>query len=244
MENDAEFYNDKWARVIRALPTGGQYRFDLRQHGYNQIVDAIPAGSRVFDYACGLGIIDKNLEDKGCKVSGCDFSSVAIDYVNSQCTGTYRVTDEIFGGPYDYIIAIYVLEHLKDPISWVKGCLQKADTVICAIPRDFRHAGEHVDMAWNNWEHFYELFSGFNVEKIDKYGKNMGAFNHPIIKFTKGKDMHISLREECNAADEAKKKVVQPKKKVVEKKKVTTVKKRGRKKIEITEDVTESTQLD
>ena len=54
MENDANYFNKKWTDVIRRLPNGGNYRFDLRKHGYQIICDYIGNGAKVFDYACEL----------------------------------------------------------------------------------------------------------------------------------------------------------------------------------------------
>lgn len=199
MENDANYYDSKWKTAIKGLPNGGAYRFDLRQHGYNLVKKAIPDGSTVFDYACGLGIIDIQLEkEKNCKVSGCDFSPVAVDYAKSQCTGDFRVTDKVFNGPYDVIIAIYFLEHIPNPVEWCEMCFEKTEEIIVVLPRNFLHHGEHVDMAWKNWSHFFKMFEKYNPTRLDiKSGARqdamadrdvlypmIGQFAHPIIKFT------------------------------------------------------------
>jgi hypothetical protein len=190
-QTSKEYFDKKWEGVIKQLPTGGNYRFDLRKHGYQIIVDYIKQASKVFDYACGLGIINKMLVDqKQCKVSGCDFSQVAIRHCNDTTDGDFRETTEIFG-QHDYIIAIYYLEHIKNPVEWLKDALKYAPKVICALPNNFNRTGEHIDMQWSNWESFNELFKDFKVTRLDegKYPSGLcAAFKHPIFMFEeKGK---------------------------------------------------------
>ena len=182
-----EFYNDKWTKIINLLPNGGQYRFDIRQHCYNIIKDHIDEKSKIFDYACGLGLIDLQLElQKNCKVYGCDFSDVAIDYINSKIKSKnhFKVTDELFGEKYDYILAIYFLEHIKDPVEWCKEALKAGKKIIAVIPANFNRNGEHVNMQWKDWDSFNELFKGFKMERldVDKYSNISTGFQHPIFE--------------------------------------------------------------
>lgn len=235
MEHDANYYDQKWVKVIKNMPVGGDYRFDLRKHGYKLINDTIPKNNKVFDYACGLGVIGQMLEDKGVVVDGCDFSPVAVDYCNDAITlGEFKVTGDIWG-KYDVVIASYFLEHIPEPWEWVEMALNHAPRVICSLPRNFRHVGEHIDMAWNNWEHFKEVFKDFDFIRLDtidknnidtmadsdiKYPRGIGQFAHPIIEFRKkgmfqgdngidenGEPIKAVKREEKKA------KVVKPKKK-------------------------------
>jgi hypothetical protein len=186
-QTSPEYFDRKWNDIIPRMPVGGGYNFPKRQHGLNIIKDHIDPNSKVFDFACGLGVIDKQLkEEKGCIVSGCDFSQVAVDYCNQNTDGDFRKTDTIFGDVYDYIIAIYFLEHIKDPVGWLHNCFNHAPKVICAIPNDFNIRGEHIDMQWKNWDSFYELFNEFKVDRldIDKYSGNVErCYKHPIILF-------------------------------------------------------------
>ena len=198
MEYGPEYYDNKWLAVLRNMPRGGDYRFDLRQKCYDLIKGVIPDGSKVFDYAAGLGIIDIQLQkNNACDVSGCDWSKVACDYIESQCPGTFKQTDEVFGGPYDVIIAIYFLEHISDPVSWLEMCFKKTERVIVALPRNFSAHGEHIDMAWDSWPAFDKLFSDYKILRLDiKEGADphtmadpdlvysgIGQFAHPIIEF-------------------------------------------------------------
>jgi SAM-dependent methyltransferase len=191
MNYNAQYFDRKWESVIRLLPVGGSYRFDLRQYAYDIIKKEIKSGSRVFDYACGLGVIDIQLaKEKNCKVSGCDYSQVAVDYVKKKSRGEFRKTDKVFGDKYDYILAIYFLEHIKNPVEWLNDCFKNTNKAICVIPNDFRQYGEHIDMQWKDWDSFDKLFKGFKVTRLDtgRYPKGLcRAFNHPIFMFEKKK---------------------------------------------------------
>jgi hypothetical protein len=184
---DQHYFDKKWQKVISLMPNGGDYRFDLRQYGYDLIKNEIPEGAKVFDYAAGLGVIDIQLEkEKGCKVSGNDFSKVAVEYLSEKSKGNFQQTGEIFGGPYDVVIAIYFLEHIPNPVEWLDLMLDHSEKVICAIPNNFTRNGEHYDMQWTSWDTFYELFKKFKTERIDegKYPAGLTrAFQHPIITF-------------------------------------------------------------
>ena len=193
MTYDEKYFDGKWTSVIKEMPSGGNYYFHLRQYGMNIVKGLIADKSSVFDYACGLGVIDKQLRDeKKCKVSGCDFSQVAIDYVVKQTGGNFRKTSNFFCGPYDYILAVYFLEHIIEPQRWVSKALKYADRVICVLPNDFDHHGEHIDMQWSSWEDFAIKFSDFFWTRIDNktsYPVNIPmAFRHPIIMFSKERE--------------------------------------------------------
>lgn len=213
MMYSADHYDAFWKAIIKALPKGGSYRFDMRDEGYNIIKDTIPEGSKVFDYACGLGIISIKLsKEKDCSVYGCDWSAVAVEYVNMNITkGEFRHTDEIFGGKYDYIIVSHFLEHLEKPVEFLSEVFKHTDKAIISLPNNFRHVGEHVNMQWSNWAEFNNLFSDYDIERIDegKYtSKTQSAWQHPIFIF-KEKNMHPSYREE------KKEKVIKKAKKIV-----------------------------
>ena len=77
----AKHFDAKWREVISQMPQGGDYCFYMRQYGYDIIKDVIKPYSYIFDFACGLGVIDGQLaREKGCKCSGADISSVAAMY--------------------------------------------------------------------------------------------------------------------------------------------------------------------
>lgn len=185
-QTTSEYFDNKWNKIIHRMPNGGDYRFDLRYYGHQIIVDHIGDSKRVFDYACGLGVIDLDLVANSCVVAGCDTSSVAVDYAQQNVDGIFKKTDKLFGEGYDYIIGIQILEHMEKPVEWIKECLEKSKSVIVALPNNFRKVGEHVNLQWSNWDEFNELFKEFNVKRLDEgqYPNALcEAFKHPIFEF-------------------------------------------------------------
>ena len=241
IEQTPEVYNLRWKKIISLLPTGGDYRLDNRARAWRIIADYIGEDKKVFEFATGVSYLPEYLDENGCKVSGCDFSSVAVDYASKW--GNFKETGEIFGSGYDYVTACQFIEHIEDPATWVKDALSYAPEVICSIPNNFRQVGDHYLMQWKNWDEFYKLFEDLEIERLDKpenYAGNPTAWNHPIFIFRKktlnenkknhnkgGADMHISTREELNKEDDAKKGIV---KKPVIKKVVEAVKPKPKKK--------------
>lgn len=183
------YWNQKWTGIISKLPDGGDYFFNHRQYGYDIIKASILDGSRVFDFACGLGIIDRQLrEEKKCRVSGCDLSSVAVAHARKITTGDFRKGSTIFGGPYDAILAIQFLEHIDDPVEWCRRALGFGYQILAELPNNFRRTGEHTKMAWTSWENFFELFKEFLIDRLDldMYPENLqGAFKHPVVRIAK-----------------------------------------------------------
>jgi 2-polyprenyl-3-methyl-5-hydroxy-6-metoxy-1,4-benzoquinol methylase len=183
-----EHYNQKWEECIKRLPTGGSYAFQYRQYGHDVVKSLIPDGSRVFDYACGLGIIDIQLErEKNCIVAGCDFSDVAIKFVQSQVVNPHAFTvgDQFHGDEYDFILAIQFLEHIKHAREWVEECLVRAPKLICVLPNNYLRHGEHIDMAWGSFEEFEALFKGITHTWVKtNYPSHLhSAWRHPIVMF-------------------------------------------------------------
>ena len=189
MTYDTSFYNKKWADVIKKLPKGGSYHLDLRQHGHEIVKDHIEEGSSVFDFACGLGVVSSQLEaEKQCKTAGCDISEVAVNYVKEHTDGDFRVTDEMFGEHYDCVIALQFLEHIPNPVEWLNYTFKYTEKIICSLPNNFNHTGEHTNMQWSSWGQFQKLFKGFTWKRVDKDKYPSGLahpFKHPIVIFTK-----------------------------------------------------------
>jgi hypothetical protein len=112
--------------------------------------------------------------------------------------GDFRVSEEIFGTGYDYIILSHYLEHLEDPVKWIKKIFHKTNKIICILPNNFYKIGEHVNMKWSNWKTFYSLFKEFKIKRIDegKYSSNLiGAYRNPIFIFEKKKNKKSKAEE-------------------------------------------------
>lgn len=200
MKYDNTYYDTVWANVIKLLPVGGPIRFDMRQYIYSEVMKHVPEGSKVFDYACGLGLIDIRLEkEKGCKCYGCDFSAVAVEYVNMNIKrGEFRHTSELFGDWYDVILGIAYMEHTNQPRKWVDAMLEHTNKLIVTIPNNYRQQGEHYLMQWSNWGEFVSILRGLKWKRVDNYqDKNHHqAWKSPIIIISKEEDMHPNYRDD------------------------------------------------
>jgi SAM-dependent methyltransferase len=238
MSYTPEYYDAKWTETIKLLPRGGKYRLDMRQACFEQIKEIVKPGSKVFDFACGLGVASIQLsKEKGCKVYGCDYSAVAVEYVNMNIqSGEFRHTDKIFGDNYDYIMAIAFIEHIENPREWIDDALKYTKNLIVTIPNNYRQVGEHACMQWANWAQFEGVLEGLNWARVDDYGKHPthSAWASPIILITKERVMHPNYREEKPAE------VKKPAKKIKVKKEKTIKAEKDNKTIKAVDEVTES----
>jgi len=192
MSYGVEHYNNKWKRIISGLPNGSNYRYDLRQYNYDFIKGRIPRLSKIFDFGCGLGIIDIQLfKEKDCDVYGCDTSNVAVDFINSKFDiDRFCVGDRFFGKGYDYILAIHFIEHISNPVEWMREALEYGKRVIFTIPNNFRCSGEHENQQWHDWNEFHFLFQEFNLIRLDGLYPECckGDWSAPIFEATNVKE--------------------------------------------------------
>lgn len=123
----------------------------LGQCGWNKLVlkfieKNVPfgdvSGKKVIDIGCGWGAFPRVLKDKGLKVTATDISEFIIKKAKRiQKDIDFRVEDvekEIgVAGKFDYIFALEVLEHLKNPhkaVRNIKKKLQKGGYFIFSTP--------------------------------------------------------------------------------------------------------------
>jgi len=105
---------------------------------HSRVIAAIPRGSSVLDIGCGTGTVATALQNKECVVSGVDgLPPELVDGVETY----YQVSldnDPLPVAPskFDYVLLLDVIEHLKDPESFVEALYeslsQAPDTQIIA----------------------------------------------------------------------------------------------------------------
>ena len=84
---------------------------------HSRVVEFIPPGSRVLDLGSGMGAVGAALKAKGCFVVGCDVERGAL----VECFDRFVVCNldnglpELGNETFDYIIALDVIEHLRQP---------------------------------------------------------------------------------------------------------------------------------
>ncbi len=78
---------------------------------------ALPQGSRILDYGCGVGLLAEHLMKvlPGGQVDGFDVSKESIERVSEdlQKQGTFTTSLAALGGEYDVIVLSNVLHHVK-----------------------------------------------------------------------------------------------------------------------------------
>jgi 2-polyprenyl-3-methyl-5-hydroxy-6-metoxy-1,4-benzoquinol methylase len=137
IEQTEEYYDKRWSNTIALLPTGGDYRLDLRSRAWKIIADYIGKNKKVFEFATGVSHLPEYLRENSCIVKGCDFSQVAVDFAKEH--GDFKKTDKIFGSGYDFITACQFIEHIKDPAKWIDEALDLAPIVIYGKTRYTRY---------------------------------------------------------------------------------------------------------
>jgi 2-polyprenyl-3-methyl-5-hydroxy-6-metoxy-1,4-benzoquinol methylase len=83
-------------------------------------------GMRILDFGCGQGAFSQRLVDKGMIVDGCDINTDQIKAkVNKKITFDLNteINPGLFSDQYDMLIALEILEHLRDPWKYLNDCL-------------------------------------------------------------------------------------------------------------------------
>jgi 2-polyprenyl-3-methyl-5-hydroxy-6-metoxy-1,4-benzoquinol methylase len=147
-------------------------RFKLWRKGL--LFDAqhwVESGSSVLDVGCGLGFSLMELENMGCKAFGLDpdvnVSKIAKKLDLNIKVGTME--DKLFKNKkFDYVIANQVLEHVEDPIEFLKLCKNQISAngrIILSFPNSDSLTRKMLGKNWLHWHAPYHL-NHFNRKSI------------------------------------------------------------------------------
>ena len=89
----------------------------------------------ILDFGCGQGAFSQRLIDAGMIVDGCDIDTAQIKAkVNRKITLDLNkdINTDLFSEKYDVVIAVEILEHLKNPWKYLNDCISllKDDGII------------------------------------------------------------------------------------------------------------------
>lgn len=181
--NTPEYWNDTFTQEI----INGKERIEMER--FNKVSEFIPDENiEVLDLGCGKGELVKFLSSKHkhIKLTGIDFSSIAVAYGKEKCpTATFCAIDALnlsyyssLNKKYDYVVSFETIEHVDKPykfISEIKYCLKKNGWLILSTPYDNRvKAGlEHVYSF-----DFFDVLDllrekDWDIIEIYRYGNNL-----------------------------------------------------------------------
>lgn len=125
---------------------------------------AAPVRHRVLDLGCGSGALSRRLSDAGFKTTSCDIGPesfhAAGDFIKIDLNGDFA--RELSYREYDYIVALELIEHLENPLHFLRQLRQLSSPntrIFISFPnihmwqavRSFVQDGTFVN--WNVWQY-------------------------------------------------------------------------------------------
>lgn len=146
-EKELEEYYSKWMFALPPEEKVEQWRSHTRK-GADEIMKLIAAQRTgpvrsVLDYGGGLGFFARAFADHIADVHLFDMSAASCEYARSAFAPHLTVHDEagaaLAAGPFDLILVNQVIEHVIDPVSFVKpllAALAPGGTIIVTTPNN------------------------------------------------------------------------------------------------------------
>lgn len=101
-------------------------------HGYLtpcvlQELSRLPAGARILDLGCGNGAMSVQIHKQGHQVCGLDLSESGVAQARKllpqfqfEVASVYDDLVQLFGGQFDAVVSLEVVEHLYDPRTYAR----------------------------------------------------------------------------------------------------------------------------
>lgn len=125
----------------QVAPTLDGIRRDHRAR-YEFAARTLPAGSRVIDFACGVGYGARILADAGHKVQAVDISEEALAYGERHYAHpliTFRRLDANAAaelGAFDAAVCFETIEHISDPQRLLRALRDSAPLLLASVPNE------------------------------------------------------------------------------------------------------------
>lgn len=109
--------------------------YGLHEDIFKILIPFLKKDMHILDFGCGQGAFSQRLIDAGMQVDGCDINTdqikakvnrkIALDLNN-------EINPDLFSEKYDVLIALEILEHLRNPWKYLNDCLSliKDDGII------------------------------------------------------------------------------------------------------------------
>ena len=148
-----------------------QYDRTDRMDIYKNIKHLIEKEDTILDLAIGGGREIRILRDEGYEniVDACDYFQEVLDFIKTKDLKIRRlyqqdVRKDLGEDKYDIVIATEIIEHLDDPIDFIKRALAKANKYLI-ITTPERDTGQFEQHVWSFEKEDLEVFGG-TVERI------------------------------------------------------------------------------
>jgi SAM-dependent methyltransferase len=136
-EEELEFYKKEFEKYMETRSGGDkdwsspEKHFDSNQNEARRrmafLEPYLKKGQKALEIGCSSGFMLSALRDKGIDVFGIDPSEGFIEYVRSKGIYVYKNLEELKANhdiQFDLIIHYYVLEHIRNPVDFIKQCMK------------------------------------------------------------------------------------------------------------------------
>ena len=150
---------DTFSDEVDFYRTSRTYLYDLTAFAmwdtklpYRRVLESLMRpGSTVLDYGCGIGTDGLRLIRRGYRLSFADFANPSAEYLKWRLSRrnldarVFDLEDEVPGG-FDAAFSFDVIEHVKDPFSFLNELEQRAEVVMVNLLEE-DHNDTHIHRA-------------------------------------------------------------------------------------------------
>lgn len=150
--------------------------------GHNQyIFDHVAEGDRVLDIGCGGSHYQQWIADKASEVLGVDIRQERVDLARRNNTRDnvhfelMDVTKDLPAGRFDVAVCSHVIEHLDDPVTFLRALSARVPRLIVKVPLEDSHwmklVKRDIGMFWlDDPDHRREYTRELLIEQLEAGG--------------------------------------------------------------------------
>ena len=122
------------------------------------------AKGRVLDAACGCGYGSHILSGNGSRVVGIDIEPSAIEWAKRHYAGPGYICGDVMDAPwlgkFDYAVSFETIEHLPDPLTFLKLLKEDAFGLICSTPNQENYPFDPSKFEGDDYPHLKHYTPG------------------------------------------------------------------------------------